>query len=59
MFTPFDSYFLKQAERVRTRAEQLAEDRRAAELVAGLARAAPSPRTRQSRRAWNRAVRKR
>jgi hypothetical protein len=38
MFTPFDSYFLRQAERTRTRAEQLAEDRRAAELVAGLAR---------------------
>jgi len=38
MFTPFDSYFLQQAERTRTRAEQLAEDRRAAELVASLAR---------------------
>jgi len=38
MFTPFDSYFLRQAERPRTRAEQLAEDRRAAEFVASVAR---------------------
>jgi hypothetical protein len=54
MFTPFDSYFLNQAERLRTRAEELAEDRRAAELAATLAQG-----RRSIRRAWDRAVRKR
>ena len=38
MFTPHDSYFLYQAERPRTRGEQLAEDVLAAELIAGLER---------------------
>lgn len=54
MFTPFDSYFLSQAERPRGRAEQLADDRRAAELVASLASG-----RRSVRQAWDRAVRKR
>ena len=54
MFTPFDSYFLHQAERRRTRTEQLADDRRAAELVATLTKG-----PRSVRRAWDRALRKR
>jgi hypothetical protein len=54
MFTPFDSYFLNQAERPRTSAERLAEDRRAAEFVATFAQG-----RRSVRRAWDRALRKR
>jgi hypothetical protein len=38
MVTPLEITFAYQAERPRTRAEQLAEDARAAELVAGFAR---------------------
>jgi hypothetical protein len=38
MITPFETHFVYQAGRPRGRAEQLAEDARAAELVAGFAR---------------------
>jgi hypothetical protein len=60
MFTPFDSYFLNQAERPRTRAEQLAADQRAAELVASLARGQSAVRRAVSaavRRDWARSTR--
>ncbi|MDP9256269.1 MAG: hypothetical protein M3Q31_06925 [Actinomycetota bacterium] len=39
MITPLETYFVYEAGRPRRRAEQLAEDARAAELVAGFAHA--------------------